>query len=325
MRGPTEPLPSPRAHLAASLRLMDALIEQAGGAEAWPGVVAARRAIARPFALPASVRPALNGLKYDGYLTAGPDGPAWGIAFNERWEGAAIWATVRGLASALPGTYDLDRVEAIRAQLRSPSINVSLGFDVPGRAPRIKLYFQEADWSQGVLTAAGFARLSDAARRGCALPPQVPASQALAVLTVVLWPDGRSELKVYVGGASPAAAIACLGGASAEATALAAGLAEVCPSGDAWHYLTLRLGAGEPTYALNRIWDHVRVGFSDGDALESAWNEIGALFERAGRGTSLQRMRTMRAELGDLRLVPTAAAFERAGTSADVYVAAWPR
>lgn len=326
MRGRTEQLPAPRAHLAATLRLVDALVERAGGFDVWPGASAVREVLARPFRLPASVRPEQNGLKYDAYVTEGPDGPAWGVAFNDRWEGRAVWATVEELATRLPdGVYDLDRVRAARAAIASSSVNVSLGFDAPGQPPRLKLYLQEADWAEGVLRADAFASLPEAVRGGCVLPEEVPADAPLGVITVVLRPDGSSGLKVYLGGPTPSDAASGLGARWPEVDALADGMAAACPSRPAFHYLTLRLEEGrEPRFAMNRIWDHVRVGFGTGEALDAAWAEVGALFARAGRDEAFAELASMRGALQDLRLVPTAAAYERGGSSADVYLAAWP-
>ncbi len=324
-RGPTDPLPSPRAHLAATLRLVDALAARAGGSSAWPGGELVREALARPFSLPASVRPDLNGMKYDAYVTEGPAGAAWGVAFNDRWEGRAIWATVDRLATDLPGEYDLDWLTALRRAVPSTSVTVSVGFDRAGEAPRLKLYLQEADWSEGVLSAGAFGELGEELRRGCVLPAVVPADQPLGVLTVVLRPDGSGGLKAYVGGETAVGAASALGGTSSEVDSLAAGMAAACPSGPAWHYLTIRMEAGEPPrYAMNRIWEHVRTGFGDAGALDEAWSEVGQLFARAGRQGAFEELRRLRQELGDLRIVPTAAAIEKSGTSADAYLAAWP-
>ncbi len=324
-RGPSEALPSPRAHLAATLRLVDTLATQAGGWSAWPGGQIVREVLDRPLHLPASVRPDMNGLKYDSYITQGPSGPAWGVTFNDRWQGRAIWPVLDALARDLPGDYDVDRVQRLRRAVPGTSVNVALGFDTPGRPPRLKVYLQEADWRQGVLTVGAFAGLSPDLRGGCVLPGVLAPERALGVLTVVLRPDGSSGLKAYVGGQSARAVAEVLRGGCPEVDALAAGMAAACPSSPAWHYLTIRLEEGqEPRYALNRIWEHVRVGFGGPTALEEAWSEVGALFEVAGRGASFDALRSLRSELGALRLVPTAAAYEAGGTSADVYLAAWP-
>ncbi len=325
-RGPTEPLPSPRAHLAATLRLVDSLATRAGGLSAWPGAALVREVLARPFSLPASVQPDLNGMKYDAYVTEGPSGAAWGVAFNDRWEGRAIWTTVERLARELPGEYDLDWLTSLRGAVPSTSVTVAIGFDRAGAPPRLKLYLQEADWSEGVLSAGSFGELSEELRGGCVLPEVIPAAQPLGVLTVVLRPDGSGGLKTYIGAESAEAAASALAGTSSEVDALAAGMAAACPSGPAWHYLTIRMEAGEqPRYAMNRIWEHVRTGFGTARALDEAWGEVGRLFARAGREPAFDELRGLREELGDLRVVPTAAAFERRGTSADAYLAAWPR
>lgn len=324
-RGPTDPLPSPRAHLAATLRLVDALAARAGGWSAWPGGDVVRATLDRPFDLPASVRPDMNGLKYDAYVTEGPSGPAWGVAFNHRWQGGAIWAVIDTLGRELPGTYDLDRVTALRRAVPSTSVNVSIGFDVAGRAPRLKIYLQEEDWQGGALTARSFAELSPELRGGSSLPDVVDPEQALGVLTVDLRPDGSSGLKTYVGAQTAEAAAGVLNGSCPEVMALAEGMAAACPSEPAWHYLTIRMEAGEPArYAINRIWEHVRVGFGGPAAMAEAWAEVGALFARAGKRRAFDELVSVREELHALRLVPTAAAYESAGTSADVYLAAWP-
>jgi len=320
-RGRTEPLPSPRAHLAATLRLLDGLVPNEGP---WPGADVVRGVLDRPRDLPVSVAADQNGLKYDAYRTHGPDGPAWGIAFNERWQGRAVWRSIEQLAKDLPGDYDVASVRRLRGAVPSPSVNVSVGFDAPGRPPRLKIYLQEADWEQGVVTVDGFAALDADLRGHCTLPRALDGSRALGVLTVVLHPDGTRGLKAYFGGERPTDAADGLLDVP-EVRVLCDGLAQCCPS-RAWHYLTVRMRADEPArYALNRIWDHTRVGFSTPAALSGAWGEVRALFARAGQTDAFAEIRAAVDALADLRVVPTASAFERGGTSADVYLAAWPR
>jgi len=327
-RRPSTPLPSPRAHLAASLRLFDVLAERAGGIHAFPGAELWRAILNRPRALPAAVIPSLNGLKFDGYLTRSSAGPSWGFACNDRWEGRALWRVARRLAEELPGDYDIDAVESLRDALGgAPSLTISLGFDRPGQAPRLKLYLQETSWGQGVASVADLRAMSPEVS-GAPLPPGLPDALRPGVVTMGLLSDGRHTVKLYLGG-SHAEALArktasALPEHSGELAELATGMGETSPSTPSYHYVTLRIGP-PLRVALNKIYEHERLGFgADRGALRRAWSEVQALFTHAQQTIGWDELRVLRSSLPDLLVVPTATALEKHGRSADVYLAAWP-
>ena len=326
-RPPTAPLPSPRAHLAASLALFDQLAYTAGGVNAYPGASRWRDLLARPRALPASVPAEQNGLKMDGYITRSEHRASWGLACNDRWEGRAFWRVARTFAeiSTEDGlTYDVDSVARLRDALGTSSLTLSVGFDTPGHPPRLKLYLQEAVQGTGIATVAQL-RTLDPLLPGSRVPAGLPDDRSVGVLTIDLGSDGSRAAKLYLGGADPWALAKEVGAAvperAEELAGLAAGVeAAELPSGYA--YVTLRLGEGAPRVALNPIFDVHRLGFSDPSSLDEAWRGVQRLFRAAGKDP--EELAELRAALPALRLVPTAAALERDGTSADVYIAAWP-
>jgi hypothetical protein len=162
---------------------------------------------------------------------------------------------------------------------------------------------------------------------GVTLPDGLPDEARVGVVTVGLRSDGTRALKLYLGGADATGLAARVGAWVPEAAAELAGLARILggtsPSEPSFHYLTLRLGDGAPQVALNKIYEHERLGFgADPRALHEAWSEVRALFAAAGQDDG--ELSQLRAGLSGTTLVPTASAIERGGRSADVYVAAWP-
>ncbi|MCO4769221.1 MAG: hypothetical protein KDA24_04270 [Deltaproteobacteria bacterium] len=326
----SEPLPSPRAHLAASLQLFDALAEASGGLGAFPGAAQWRGHLHRPRALPSVVSARNNGLKMDGYVTRGPDGVAWGFACNDRWEGRAFWAVARGIAAdldalnvaAAAGGYDVARAEALREALGTSSLTISVGFDREGAAPRLKLYLQEAIQGTGVSTVGQLRRHE--ALLGARLPAGLHDELKVGVVTLDLRADGSHGAKVYLGGAEAQELVETLTRSlprvARELETLAGALPS--PSLASYYYATLRL-EDELRVALNPIYDVHRRGFGADGALDDTWDEVRALFAAAGRTD--EDIDAVVDTLPSLRLVPTATAVERRATSADLYMAAWPR
>jgi len=324
VRGRTPALPSPRAHRAASLRLFDALIEASGGPDAFPGAAVLRATLARRGAVPAAVPDASNGLKYDGYLTRGRGAAAWGFTCSDRWEGRSLWRVAEELAADLPA--DLGAFAAAKrfAEEMDGSLQLSVGFDAPGAAPRLKLYLQERRWGQGVATLDA---LREPARRmlGAELPAGL-GDTSVGVATVDL-AGGSARLKLYVGDRDRWALVRRIGAGlprcADELGVLAEGLDRARVGLAEFHYVTLRVGADPeaPRVALNPIYDVHRIGFREGP--EGAWAEVDRLFSEAG--VDPRPLRGVREQLSDLLLVPTATAIEARGASADAYMAAWPR
>jgi len=320
------PLPSPRAHLAASLSLFDALAGAAGGAQRFPGAEAWRALVARPRALPASVPPSMNGMKCDGYLTRSDAGPAWGFACNDRFEGRAFWGIARRLADALPGDYAIDEAIALRDALATGSgLTISVGFDAPGQPPRLKLYIQESSWGTGVGTVGALRALGSEAV-GAVIPDTLPDDLTAGVVTVTLLADGSRRCKLYFGESDLQALAlqmaAALPEQRQELQRLAETMAATSPSAPCFYYATVRLGR-DVRVAVNKIYEHERLGFgANRGAWGDAWGEVERLFRAAGRG--IEPIVALREKLATLLLVPTATAVERRGQSADVYLAAWP-
>jgi hypothetical protein len=305
-------MPGPRAHLRGTLRLLTAL-EAEGGAS--PGSAALRAWLDRPEALPAAVPPEQNTLKYDGYLTLRPSGPAWGLATADRYE-EGRWP-LTALCRALGGGYDLGPALLLKQRLPAAAMwTASVGFDQPGAPPRLKLYIQESTWGAGLGSAQALGEALEGLL-GLGLP-ELPGPPG--VLTVECLPGGAHRAKVYVGGASTRQ----LAAGSPEVIQLAQILEDCGVGAGGWSYLTLRLQRqGPPRLALNHIYNHVQVGFSeDGRRLGPCWGEVERLFAQAGRLEGLEALRR-RLQAPDLRLVPTALAVEEGGRSVDCYCAAW--
>jgi hypothetical protein len=261
-----------------------------------------------------------NSLKYDLYLTRGPAGAvAWGATVNDRWEGQALQVEVAGLAGAWG--VDLEPYARLRDALAGagPALTVAVGFDDPARRPRLKLYLQEDVWGRGVATAGALRSLLPSLVAGCELPAWIPRERPVGVLTVVLRGDGTAGLKAYLGGPGAPDAAA---GAPDEVLALASRFEALCPLPRSWHYLTVRMDPGRPPrYAINKIYNHVQVGFEgEPGLLQRAWNEVDALFAASGRPPASE----LRGDGADgVRVVPTASAWEAGARSADVYCGSW--
>lgn len=311
---------SPRAHLAGTLALVAQLARRGGPS---PGLDPLRRFLDRPAALPTAVDPAQSGLKYDAYLTRGPQGAAWGVAVNDRHEGPAMAPAVEALLGALGAEAALPAARALADDLggAGPELTVALGFDVPGAIPRIKLYLQERRWGEGLATAGALSARLAALPGGCALPAWVPADQPVGVLTVERLPGGGQRFKAYIGGPDPRA---LLPEAPLALRALADQMAAVCPA-PGWHYATLRLRPGAaPGLAINKIYDVNALAFTESPGrLEAAWAEVEALFAAAGRTAAWAELDALRRSLPDTLLVPTATALEAGGESVDLYCGAW--
>lgn len=313
-------IPGPRAHLLGTRRLL-ARFAALSGATLDPSLVAL---LGAPEALPESVPPEQQGLKYDAYLSPGPSGVAWGVAIGDRWEGEVFRRRAAAWVAALPVRYRLDAGLAFGAALAgaSPAFTLAVGYDAPGRPPRVKLYFQEERWLAGVCTAGELQALLPRLAPGCVLPAWVAADRAVGVVTVELLGDGGLGVKAYLGGPT---ATACADGGPPEALALAATLDTASPAPGGWSYLTIRMRPDEPTrYSANKIYNHVQVGFTrGGEGIPAAWADVGGLFAVAGQAATLARLRADLAGIAGLRVVPTASALDAGGRQADVYCGAW--
>lgn len=304
-------LPAPDAHRRGTLACFDRFAELAGG---HPAAAATRSLLARESPTLSPSQADSNSLKYDLYLA--PEG--WGATVNDRWEGRRLLDDVRVLAARWG--HDLAPFDQVAGLLGGdPQLTVSVGLDVGQSVPRLKFYLQEEYWQGSVTGRAGV--LAAAQALGCDVPDWLP-DRAVGVVTVVLRPGGATGLKAYLGGGTPAEAAR---GAPGEARALADSMAHVCPQSGGWYYLTVRMDPGEPVRcAINKIYNHSRIGFDRPDLLDAAWAEVGDLFESAGRGPSFVRLREALKAPGVVG-VPTASALEGGGRSADVYVGSWAR
>jgi hypothetical protein len=310
-------IPSPEAHRRGTLRTFDRFRSVAGPHPDAPRI---RMLLARPDAVVAPPGDHENSLKYDLYLTRRADGGfAWGATVNDRWEGAALYREVELLAREW--SIDLGGWQRLRRAVSgaSPALTVAAGMDDPGRRPRLKLYLQEDVWSAGLGTASSLAGALTDAVPGCALPDWLEPDRVIGVVTLVLRGSGPPGLKAYLGGASPQEAAR---GAPEHVLELADRFARLCPLPRSWYYLTVRLDPGlPPRYAINKIYNHVQVGFEgDPGLLDAAWAEIEALF--AATGTP-GRTAALRGGQDEVIVVPTASAWEAGGRSADVYCGSW--
>ncbi len=306
--------PGPRAHLAGTLALVDRFAAIAGG---HPELDRLRGLLDRPESLPEAVPAHDNALKYDAYLASGAGGTAWGVTINDRYEPEALRAALADVAEAWGA--DLDRLLPIQQALAAgaPVLTVATGFDSPDRTPRLKLYLQEDRWGQGLASAADVRALL--APLGCALPPWIAPDRRIGVVTLQ-FRGGEASAKAYVAGGRAEDAAA---GSPTEA--LAARFAALCPM-PGFYYLTVRMDPGQPPrYAINKIYNPVRIAFDEPRLWRVAWDEVRGLFEAAGRLPAFDAIDRVATELGrdGVAVVPTATAFEDGGRSADLYCAAW--
>jgi hypothetical protein len=210
----------------------------------------------------------------------------------------------------------------LREQLGTGELVASIGFDHPRDPPRIKLYLQESTWGVGLGTGAALASMLRHAAPDCQLPPWC-LTQRIGVVTISLHPNGQRQLKIYLGGASPQEAAQ---GAPASLAPLLEQMATSSPLQGGWYYLTVRcLPGARWRYAINKIYNPVQIGFTaprpgPGDA----WQDVAALFERAGTHPNLQALYATLRGSGLLAL-PTATALEGAGDQTDIYLAAWAK
>ncbi len=310
-------IPGPRAHLAGTLRVFDAL----AAAAPHPRAAALRAWLDRPSALPAQVPAEDRTLKYDMYFTQSPVGTAWGLAASDRYEGDR-WP-IDALAAEMGG-HPLGPARRLRARLRAPTPPApmwaaAVGFGSPSAPPRLKLYLQEERWGAG-LGPLPEVRAALAEELGVELPEWV--RDAPGVITVEPRIGAPALAKLYLGGA---AARDPGPGAPAEVADLTRALDAACARPGGWTYLTVRLDpeGRPPRVALNHIYNHVQVGFKDGGAgLAPAWAEVRQLFAGAGHAAALDALRA-RVEAPGLRVVPSAVAVEDGGRSVDAYFAAW--
>jgi hypothetical protein len=231
--------------------------------------------------LPDAVPLEETSLKFDTYRTTAG---AWGLAMNERWEDAGVFR--RRVRAAVGPAWELDRALALGEAIGAPMTTFAVGFDGP--SVRMKLYFQEARWGDGVCDGAALRELGWPVDDG-----------PVGVVAPEVYQGGGMGLKVYTGGADP----------RALSVGLADRLLPACPDEGGWYYLTTRLRPGQPVkYALNRIFDHVALA-GEPEALARAWEAVG-------------RLGLARPRAPGVLVVPTAIAVEDDG-SADLYVGAW--
>jgi hypothetical protein len=319
--GRTVEIPPPRAHLEGTLSLLSRFAQLSGGHLDMAPLL---EFLDRPDALPASVSPEENSLKYDAYLARGLARVAWGVTVCDRFEGADMLPHVERLVARLRGDYRTDALEPFRARLAAatPMLTLGVAFDHPDRPPRLKFYLQEPAWGGGLTDGAGLRALAAALAPDCAPPAWLADAQPVGVVMLSLPPDGTLGLKAYVGAPTAAAAAA---GAPMGARRMAADLAARSRLPGGWYYLTLRARPGQPAdYAINRIYNHVQLGFTRGGArLRSAWLDVGRQFAGAGQRAAFGDLLRAVDGLRGVRVVPTATALEAGGTSADVYCGAW--
>ncbi len=315
------PLPGPRAHLAGTLALVRCFARLSGGHTDAPALL---DFLDRPAALPARVADRDNALKYDAYLAHGPDGPAWGVTVNDRYEGCAMHDAAAAFAAALPHAYRFDAVASFRAALDDAALveTLAVGFDHPDRPPRLKLYLQEDRWGAGVCTAATLRQVAADIAPACRVPEWLPDHRRIGVVTVEVLPGGAVGLKAYVGGPDPHAAAA---GAPSSAQDLAHQMRKRSRMAGGYYYLTIRARPGQDNrYAMNRIYDHRALGFrARGRHLREGWLDVGRQLKAAGRRSAFEQLLRAIGALRGLRVVPTATAVEAGGRSADVYCGAW--
>jgi len=263
------------------------------------------------------------GLKYDFYLAVGPEGQRWGVTLNDRHEGADFGDALRELVARLGHGYAIDAIDRLASELDAAGRirTFAVGFDRPGQPPRLKLYVQEEPWGAGVCRAAQLGAVCAAVGLAPELPAWLAPDTTVGVVTLELYADARSGLKLYLGADTPGE-LGALGPPAARPLARALALAS--PLEPAHYYLTLRLGDGPPSCAVNKIYEAVRL-VDDARARRRAWHDVARLFELAHAEA---RLAAVLRELGALEracVVPTATALEGRLDRVDVYFGVWQR
>ncbi len=213
-------VPGPRDHLKGTLALLKDLD--------LPDAL--RRFLERPHVLPSDIEPDDAGLKYDMYVTATDRELRWGLAIADRHEETML-AAVRELAAGLGGSYPLERVLEMRAELvEQHALCVAIGFDKQGKPPRLKLYFQEDPWGTGVGTVDQLRTVIPG------LPDWIDGDRNVGVMTVGMHADGHFQPKIYLGGSTALEAAA-----GSPAMDLAETMHRRCTQ-PGYYYLTVRPG-----------------------------------------------------------------------------------
>ncbi len=322
MKSPDPPvsLPSPQAHLRGTLRLLDSLASLAAPPPHWPSV----REFIASSPTPCIAAPHQGILRFDAYLTHRPQGMAFGVTASDRYEGGAFLPRWRSLVEGWGGGYDLAPAFNLREALthQTMSVTASFGFDSPGSPPRVKLYFQEERWKEGVGSAGELRKILSPQSTHDLLPDWVSNDREVGVITAEIRPFSPLTVKVYLGGPT---ALDAARGSPPEVGFLARVLASASPLPGGWYYLTLRLAPGQPVrYAINKIYNPILTTFSgEPSGSGEAWQDVGSLFAAAGQSLPFARLKQVLTSLKGCRVVPTASALEEGGRSVDVYCGAW--
>jgi hypothetical protein len=311
---------SPHDHLRGVLGLLDRMRGLTGTRSE---LDALRALIDRPAALPAGAEQADVGLKDDVYWSMGPSGPRWGVTINDRYERAGFQHELARFVQAIGGDYRLDALSVARAALPGtrPALTFAVGFDAESAPPRLKLYLQEDRWGEQVSSAAAVRALAERLVPGVQWPSWLDPERPIGVVALELHAKGAVGLKLYLGAAS---ADEAAGAAPPRVRTLARVLGEASPLAPAYHYLTVRLGAAPPRYAINKIYDAVRLADpSSRSALREAWADVAGLFSAAGREQAFAQLAPLIKSSPALRVAPTASALEGRADSVDVYFSAF--
>lgn len=288
--------------------------------------------------LPRRLAPEEHALKYDVYLAfsnAIPSNIAAGLTWNARWSSAAT--DIEQLERIYdpmchPGArYPWHRLSALAPLLTprpgTPAPMQTLAAAFEGPLPRLKVYAQEDRWGSGLCRAVEVEAV--AAELDLALPGWIGPQAPVPVVAMDLHPDGRSGLRLYLGAGDPdqlAAGAAAPAGMPPEAADLAARLRAACPLPGGWHYLTVRLGAGPPRLAINRIYNPIRDAFTTADRFRACWGDALSLLRWAGQEDRARALVAALRANPRLRAVPSATALSLApggAPEADLYLTAW--
>jgi hypothetical protein len=309
-------------HLGASLALFDALARAGGG---HPFAPAVRAFLDQPGRVGPSAEP--FAMKYDGYLAAG-ERAAWGFTINSRYDPRPVQDFVDEAAQLVQAPRMTELAGQLATLLPRPGITtLSFAFDSPARAPRLKVYFQEDRWGEGVGSVAEVNAALAELELGCALPSWVAGDQGVGVLTLEAPPQAGLRAKAYLGAGDNSEGV--FAGAPEEVPRLSATMREACPLSPAYYYLTLRMERDRPVrYAVNKIYDIARMQFGkDAQATLDAYRDLAKLFAAAGKLREFRKVvAELRAPVAGGRaplVVPTASAVEDEGRSVDFYCAAF--